>query len=257
MRCSSRPFVRVINVKLRNRSDTYARPRSSRVSRASASRAARAQRCAVAGRGGCAALAAWSDAASLPQRARRADCGAKAQAARGRRRLRRRKARRKKAPARASPLRRRARAARRARRGRAAPCAACSSPATRSWRSTCGCVARRARTPRAGLTRGGGRRAGKEARVEGESSAAGAQRAAARAGVAAQGQPRAVGARTRRRADCAARDAESRRAPPLAQQGPACALCRKQFTSAAQLEEHKLGKWHQMRLRGELPPARA
>jgi hypothetical protein len=40
-------------------------------------------------------------------------------------------------------------------------------------------------------------------------------------------------------------------------QGPACTLCRKQFTSAAQLEEHKLGKWHQMRLRGELPPARA
>ena len=38
-------------------------------------------------------------------------------------------------------------------------------------------------------------------------------------------------------------------------QGPACALCRKQFTSATQLEEHKLGKWHQMRLRGELPPA--
>ena len=44
---------------------------------------------------------------------------------------------------------------------------------------------------------------------------------------------------------------------PLPRQGPACTLCRKQFTSAAQLEEHKLGKWHQMRLRGELPPARA
>jgi hypothetical protein len=36
-------------------------------------------------------------------------------------------------------------------------------------------------------------------------------------------------------------------------QGPACRLCRKQFTSAAQLEEHTRGKWHQMRLNGELP----
>lgn len=35
--------------------------------------------------------------------------------------------------------------------------------------------------------------------------------------------------------------------------GPWCPLCRKGFTSEAQLEEHKQGKWHQARLRGELP----
>jgi len=35
-----------------------------------------------------------------------------------------------------------------------------------------------------------------------------------------------------------------------------CALCRKTFTSKAQLLEHEGGKWHAMRVRGELPPSR-
>jgi hypothetical protein len=35
-------------------------------------------------------------------------------------------------------------------------------------------------------------------------------------------------------------------------QGPSCGLCRKAFTSDAQLQEHIGGKWHQMRMRGEL-----
>ena len=37
---------------------------------------------------------------------------------------------------------------------------------------------------------------------------------------------------------------------------PHCALCRKTFTSAAQLAEHNGGKWHMMRIRGELAPSR-
>jgi len=50
-----------------------------------------------------------------------------------------------------------------------------------------------------------------------------------------------------------------RRPPPLPLprlEGHACQLCRKQFTSQAQLEEHVGGKWHAMRLRGELPASR-
>ena len=35
-----------------------------------------------------------------------------------------------------------------------------------------------------------------------------------------------------------------------------CALCRKTFTSKAQLLEHEGGKWHALRVRGELPPSR-
>ena len=37
---------------------------------------------------------------------------------------------------------------------------------------------------------------------------------------------------------------------------PHCALCRKAFTSTAQLAEHEGGKWHKMRVSGELPPSR-
>ena len=44
------------------------------------------------------------------------------------------------------------------------------------------------------------------------------------------------------------------RAPPLPE--PACQLCRKQFTSQAQLEEHRGGKWHKLRAAGELPTSR-
>jgi len=37
--------------------------------------------------------------------------------------------------------------------------------------------------------------------------------------------------------------------------GPHCDLCRKMFTSEAQKKEHFDGKWHKMRVRGELPPS--
>ena len=37
---------------------------------------------------------------------------------------------------------------------------------------------------------------------------------------------------------------------------PHCAICRKAFTSTAQLAEHEGGKWHKMRVSGELPPSR-
>ena len=51
------------------------------------------------------------------------------------------------------------------------------------------------------------------------------------------------------------------RVPPRGPGPPAgavehCALCRKTFTSKAQLLEHEGGKWHALRVRGELPPSR-
>ena len=44
--------------------------------------------------------------------------------------------------------------------------------------------------------------------------------------------------------------------PPPPPGVPHCALCRKTFTSDAQLAEHNRGKWHLMRLSGELAPSR-
>ena len=44
--------------------------------------------------------------------------------------------------------------------------------------------------------------------------------------------------------------------PPPPPGVPHCALCRKTFTSDAQLAEHNRGKWHLMRLSGKLAPSR-
>ena len=44
--------------------------------------------------------------------------------------------------------------------------------------------------------------------------------------------------------------------PPPPPGVPHCALCRKTFTGDAQLAEHNRGKWHLMRLSGELAPSR-
>ena len=61
------------------------------------------------------------------------------------------------------------------------------------------------------------------------------------------------GARRRRRT----RGSAATRAWPAAAPGVQhCALCRKTFTSDAQLAEHNRGKWHLMRLSGELAPSR-
>ena len=42
---------------------------------------------------------------------------------------------------------------------------------------------------------------------------------------------------------------------PKPPDGPHCALCRKTFTSAAQLTEHNGGKWHKQRVAGTLAPS--
>ena len=101
----------------------------------------------------------------------------------------------------------------------------------------------------------------------------GAARGAQSRQGAPQGDPSGGVRQTRRRSrECrpGAREAApgcggggGRAGPPRPAPGPPpppgvqhCALCRKTFTSDAQLAEHNRGKWHLMRLSGELAPSR-